>query len=161
MSSTGPERPAFDSAYGISASAEGLLPWSFVAERMERSRNYWVCTTRPDGRPHVMPVWGVWVGETLFFSTGETSIKARNLAADPRLVVHLESGDEAVILEGVAERRELGSAAHSDVVGAYAAKYDMDAAQLPGPDGWYTLRPATAFAWLEADYPGTATRFRL
>ena len=99
-----PERPGLDPSYGISTAEEGLLPWSWVSEQMERSRNYWVCTTRPDGRPHAMPVWGVWVDDTLWFSTGDGSVKARNLAADPRVAVHLESGDDAVMLEGTAER---------------------------------------------------------
>jgi hypothetical protein len=93
------ERPGLDPAYGISAEEEGLLPWSWVRDQTERSRNYWVCTTRPDGRPHAMPVWGVWIDDTLWFSTGDGSVKARNLAADPRVAVHLESGDECVIGE--------------------------------------------------------------
>lgn len=160
MSETEPERPAFDEAYGISSSGGGLLPWSFVTGRMEGSRNYWVCTTRADGRPHAMPVWGVWVDDTLFFSTSGQSVKARNLARDSRVVVHLESGDEAVIMEGVADDAELADGRHTRVVEAYASKYDMTPADLPGPDGWYTLAPTKAFAWLERDYPATATRFR-
>jgi len=155
------ERPGLHPAYGISTEADGLLAWSFVSEEMERSRNYWVCTVRSDGRPHAMPVWGVWVDETLWFSTGDGSVKARNLAADPRLVVHLESGDEAVILEGTAERRTLDADMHRRVVATYAAKYDMKPDDLPGPDGWYALRAATAFAWEERDFPRTATRWRL
>ena len=38
----------------------GLLPWSWAEERLRDSRNYWLATVRPDGRPHVMPVWAVW-----------------------------------------------------------------------------------------------------
>lgn len=155
------ERPGLHASYGISTDEEGLLPWSFVSDEMKRSRNYWVGTTRPDGRPHAMPVWGVWVDETLWFSTGDGSVKARNLAADPRLVVHLESGDEAVIFEGTAERPTLDPAVRDRVAAAYGAKYDMKPEQLPGVDGWYALRPSTAFAWQERDFPNTATRWRL
>jgi hypothetical protein len=50
---------------------------------------------------------------------------------------------------------------HARVVDAYAAKYAMTAADLPGPDGWYALRPAKALAWQERDFPNTATRWRL
>ncbi len=48
--------------YGVVGAEEGsgLLPWSWARSRLEHSRNYWVATTWPDGRPHVMPVWGVW-----------------------------------------------------------------------------------------------------
>jgi len=38
----------------------GLLPWSWAVERLSRSRNYWLATIRPEGGPHVMPVWAVW-----------------------------------------------------------------------------------------------------
>jgi PPOX class probable F420-dependent enzyme len=155
-----PERPGLHPSYGISTDEEGLLPWSWVSEQMEGSRNYWVGTTRPDGRPHAMPVWGVWLEDTLFFSTGDGSVKARNLAADPRVAVHLESGDEAVMLEGSAERASLDPDVHGRVVAAYGAKYDMMPDDLPGPDGWYILRPAVVFAWQERDFPRTATRWR-
>jgi PPOX class probable F420-dependent enzyme len=155
-----PERPGLDPSYGISTAEEGLLPWSWVSEQMERSRNYWVCTTRPDGRPHAMPVWGVWVDDTLWFSTGDGSVKARNLAADPRVAVHLESGDDAVMLEGTAERPSLDADVHHRVTTAYGAKYDMTADLLPGPEGWYALRASRAFAWQERDFPNTATRWR-
>jgi Pyridoxamine 5'-phosphate oxidase len=89
--------------YGIRPDGEGLLPWSFVDERMANARNYWVATTRPDGRPHATPVSGVWIDGSFYFGTGPGSRKARNLAKNQHLVVHLESGDEVVILEGVAE----------------------------------------------------------
>jgi PPOX class probable F420-dependent enzyme len=155
-----PERPGLHPSYGISTDEEGLLPWSWVSEQMEGSRNYWVGTTRPDGRPHAMPVWGVWLEDTLFFSTGDGSVKARNLAADPRVAVHLESGDEAVMLEGTAERASLDPDVHGRVVAAYGAKYDMTPDDLPGREGWYILRPAVVFAWQERDFPRTATRWR-
>jgi len=49
--------------YGLldAAQGAGLLPWSWAVERLQRSHDYWVATVRPDGRPHVMPVWGVWM----------------------------------------------------------------------------------------------------
>src|SRR3712207_802185 len=89
--------------YGIHPAADGLLDWSQVTAQLEQARNYWVATTRPDGRPHAAPVWGVWLDGAFYFGTGRTSVKGRNLAANPALTVHLESGDDAVILEGVAE----------------------------------------------------------
>ncbi len=49
--------------YGLldAAQGAGLLPWSWAVERLQRSHDYWVATVRPDGPPHVMPVWGVWM----------------------------------------------------------------------------------------------------
>jgi PPOX class probable F420-dependent enzyme len=148
--------------YGIHAGEDGLLTWGEVSARMERSRSYWICTVRPDGRPHAMPVWGVWVDEALWFSTGDESVKARNLAANPAVVVHLESGDEAVIFEGTAERvAEPDRALFERVAEVYDTKYDHRP-EYPGPgEAWYAQRATKAFAWHERDYPRTATRWRL
>ena len=95
-------RPPFK-GYGVPESDEGMLPWSWAGERLEQARNYWVSTARPDGRPHAMPVWGIWLDDAFFFGSGSKSAKTRNLTANPAIVVHLESGDETVILEGLAE----------------------------------------------------------
>ncbi len=64
--------------YGIPESEEGMLPWSHVVERLPGPRNYWVSTTRPDGRPHATPVWGVWVDNTLYFGGGPDTRRSRN-----------------------------------------------------------------------------------
>ncbi len=41
------------------------------------------------GAPHAAPVWGVVTGGTLYLYSERRTRKARNLAADPRVVVHL------------------------------------------------------------------------
>lgn len=153
-------RPTFTPGYGIDPSKiEGLLPWSFVAERMAGSRNYWVATTRTDGRPHAMPVWGLWLDGVFYFSTDPKSVKGRNLAARPEVVVHLESGDEAVILEGtvehVSEQAELVRFAD-----AYDAKYHFRPDPTNPDQGVYRLNVRTAFAWTEKDFLTTTTRWR-
>ena len=151
---TRPEMPG----YGVRSRGEGMLAWGWVEERMGGARNYWVATTRPDGRPHVAPVWGVWVDGTLYFGTGRRSRKGRNLAANPSVVVHLESGDDVVIIEGVAEAvADRTTVAAIDA--AYREKYGMGAGEDDGA-AWYALRPSAAFAWLERDFPNTATRWR-
>src|SRR5581483_11367565 len=96
-------RPLMPEGYGVPETEEGLLPWSWAVERLERARNFWFSTTRPDGRPHAMPAWGVWLDGALYFEGSPETRRARNLAANPALVVHLESGDEVVILEGEAQ----------------------------------------------------------
>src|SRR4051812_30272983 len=93
-------RPAMPAAYGIQAGNAGLLPWSWAADRLLTARNYWVCTVTDRGRPHAAPVWGVWYLHTLYFSTDPQSLKGRNLMTRADVVVHLESGDEVVILHG-------------------------------------------------------------
>lgn len=148
-------RPRFAPGYGISQEAEGRLDWDWAAERLFTARNYWICTAREDGSPHAAPVWGLWLDEAVVFATAPTSRKGRNLARDPRVAIHLESGDEVVILEGRVEPMQLDER----VADAYEAKYDFRPDAAGGSDGWYRLRPAVAYAWLERDYPNTATRF--
>ena len=144
--------------YGIATTPDGQLPWSWVIERLTSSRNYWICTTRADGRPHAMPVWGLWLTDAIVFSTDPASIKGRNLAARPELVVHLESGDETVIAEGRAERLTADELP-IDFVAAYEAKYGHHVDTSNPMFGFYRLRPSRVLAWREADFPTSATRF--
>lgn len=151
--------PLIPVAYKVPTDGSGgeLLPWTWAAERLLAARNYWICTTRPDGRPHAVPVWGLWLDDAVWFSTSAESQKARNLARNPAIVVHLESGDETVILEGEVES-ERDRERLERFADAYDEKYnyrpDLDA---DGPV--YVLRPKVAQTWLESDYPRTATRW--
>jgi hypothetical protein len=141
--------------YGIPTSIKGTLPWSHVIERMEKSRNYWVGTVGPDGRPHVVPVWGVWDAArgTLYFGGGPDTRWSRNLTANPQVTVHLESGDDVVILEGVVERiTDPNHPLVTPIDDAYEAKYQM----RHGTPFW-VLRPRVAFAW--SKFPNNATRW--
>lgn len=141
--------------YGIPETIEGVLPWSFALERLERAQNYWIATTRPDGRPHAVPVWGVLVEGTVYFGGGPETVWSRNLARDPRVVVHLESGDEVVIIEGTAVRHteeNTDAALLTKIDDAYEPKYDM----RHGTPVW-ELVPHVAFAW--SRYPDDTTRF--
>jgi general stress protein 26 len=147
----------FMPGYGISESEEGLLPWSWAVERLEKCRNFWVQSVRPDGRPHAMPVWGVWTDDRFYFSTAKTSRKAANLGANPRCVVCTEQATEAVIVEG--EAQVIDSAEMlSPVWDAYKAKYDWDVTGEP----MFAVRPSTAFAFIETaeQFATAATRWR-
>jgi len=135
-----------------------MLPWSWAVERLVNARNYWVSTTRPDGRPHAMPVWGIWLDDTFFFGSGRDSAKSRNLAANPAIVVHLESGDETLIVEGIAEP-VLDEALERRVDEAYGPKYDFKPESSGESDPWFVVRPKRAYAWTERGYPGSATQF--
>lgn len=146
--------------YGIldADAGAGLLPWSWAVERLSSAHNYWLATTRPDGAPHLMPVWGVWQDGAFYFSTSTGSRKARNLAADPRCVISTDMADEAVILEGVAEE-----VVDTELLQIFKLAYDTKYAWEidTGAGGIYAVRPTVAFAFIEkpADFPGTATRW--
>jgi hypothetical protein len=61
------------------------MPWTWAEERLGESHNYWIATSRPDGRPHLMVIWGLWLDGVFYFSTGGQSRKARNLEHDAPL----------------------------------------------------------------------------
>lgn len=146
-------------SYGVPVEGGELIEWSFVVGELERARNYWVVTVGRASRPHAAPVWGVFVGDDLFLETSPSTRKARNLARNPAVVVHTESGDEVVIVEGsaapFAPPADLGRALAS----AFAAKYR---GYEPEPVAWnegslYRVAPRVVFAW--RDMP-TATCWR-
>jgi pyridoxine/pyridoxamine 5'-phosphate oxidase len=153
-----PSRPDVPDGYGITSDPSDAGAWDDVARRIAASRNYWIASTRPDGRPHVMPVWGIWLDGELLFATDRVSRKGRNVAANPRVVVHLESGDDVVIVEGVAHEET-----SAELLSRYTDAYDAKYAIRPDPSDpatvTYALRPSVAFSWTEADYPNSATRW--
>src|SRR5437016_13689711 len=103
----------------------GLKPWRWALERLEKSHNYWIATTRPDGRPHLMVVWGIWWREAFWLSTGPRTRKAKNIAADPHVVIGTEKADEAVILDGTAEEIK-DRAASKQLAHIYNAKSGVE-----------------------------------
>ena len=74
------------------------------------------------------------------------------------MVVHLESGDEVAILEGVAE--DLNDAkVLAKIDDAFEAKYGMRVSTIPGDVVIFGMRPRVAFAWREKDFNKVATRW--
>jgi Pyridoxamine 5'-phosphate oxidase len=141
------------------------LSWPEVAARLAAARSYWLCTTMPSGVPHAAPVWGVVMNRALYLYSERRTVKARNLAADPRVVVHLESADDVVIVRGTAE--DLGTPAQVPaVVAALSAKYTSqeDRQYLPDADPAfdviYAIRPRSAMMWRLPDYEGSQRRWR-
>lgn len=144
--------------YAIPKHRKWLLSWPRAVARLERSRNYWVVTAQRSGRPHAVPVWGVFLDGAVCFGTDRGSRKAKNLARNRALVVHLESGDDALILHGRAEEvTDRGRMARIDL--AYRKKYKMRLTEAPGDLVVYALRPKTALAWRERDFNRRPTRW--
>lgn len=155
-----PTRPDLPASYRVPVDSNGLgeAAWSRASEMLASARNYWIATTRPDRRPHAMPVWGVWLDEMFWFATDRGSRKGRNLASNSALVVHLESGDDVVILEGLAEDAT-ASPLLPRVVDAYEKKYKWRLDASSPEQVIHRVRPRVAFTWLERSFPETATRW--
>jgi hypothetical protein len=149
--------------YGVLPADQGtgLLPWAEAERRLTVSHDYWVATVRPDGRPHVMPVWGVWLDSRLWFSSGLRSRKARNLAVDPRCTVTTDDARDPIVLEGTAERvTDLDRIA--GFLAAVNTKYDTDMTADfldPAVNGTFAVRPRWVFALREDDFSGSPTRW--
>lgn len=149
--------------YGRTGLDPVLLPWAWAERRLVSARSYWIATTRPDGRPHTRPVWGIWAGDGFFFSTG--SLAEGNLRQAKDITVHLDSGAEVVIVEGTAGGVTDPARARS-VSAAYAAKYHWDTESDLAD--WWQVTPHTVFGWIVdpsgedggACFHGSTTRWR-
>jgi hypothetical protein len=91
--------------YGVDTDRWNALPWSWAAQRLTGARNYWVVTVSAAGRPHALPVWGVWndAEHRFCFSCGSRSRKAANIAANPLVSIASDDTVEAMSLEGRAD----------------------------------------------------------
>ncbi len=160
--------------YGVPDDLDGVLPWSWAAERLERYRNYWVTTVSPDGAPHTMPVWGVWLEPrgAFYFSCAKAAFKARNLASNPAVAVGGDDTVEVVSLEGRAE--PVSDAAEADgMIDAWITKYGDDIGavdeaavaemrEFMRQNAIWAVRPTKAFGVIERqdDFGLRATRWR-
>lgn len=164
MSESRASRP-YMPGYGVVGPTEGrgLLPWSWAEERLASSRNYWVVTLWPDGRPHAMPVWGIWDNEdqSLWFTSSLQSRKVRNLTADPRCVVTTENAVDPVVVEGVAEI-VTDTDAIARVIALvnvkYATEYSVEFLN-PVVNATIRVRPHWAFGLVQEDFGGSPTRW--
>jgi hypothetical protein len=149
--------------YGLDK-ADGYVAWDDVEERLRESLHYWLATTRPDGRPHVVPRWGVWLDGTFWYDGSPETVHVRNLEENADAVLHLESGSEVTIVEGRSLRCDPITGGLGERLAAeYARKYGSE--YTPSPDAWSDeiaggmrrIDPVKVIAWSE--FPNDLTRF--
>jgi hypothetical protein len=157
---------------GVTPGAD-VLDWSEVEGRFTRDGWRWLATVRPDGAPHVMPVFGVWSESVLFIASKATARKSRNLDADGRCVLSTDVEGAHLIVEGEAsqvldeETLARASAAFERVYGwpTTIADAELDAdygAPTSGgpPYRVYQIRPSKVFALPSAaEFMPTRWRF--
>ena len=158
------DRPIFPEGYGVPETTEGLLSWDAVEGRLRASEHYWLASVRPDGRPHSVPRWGVWLNGRFYYDGAPTTRHTRNVEANPAVTLTLESGTEVVIVEGEsrATRADPG-----DLGGRLATAFEKYAASgyTPGPGSWAgedggglrVITPHRVLAW--TSFPTDCTRF--
>lgn len=104
-----------------------------TAGRLRAEEILWLGSVRPDGRPHLVPVWFLWEGETMLIFSKPENQKVRNIRQNPAVTVALDNtdrGDDITVLEGVAEL--IDDPAVTTTLPAYASKY----AALLADMGW-------------------------
>lgn len=155
-------------ASGPLAYDSAMLSWDYVDSRMRDAQNYWIASAGEDGRPHAVPVWGAWLADVFYFvGTGR---KVRNLRANPRAVVHLESGDDVVLIEG--SFKEIGQPSRDllrQVDEEFIRKYktyrpsehlnDRSKSNFP-PEGLFAVMPQLVIAWSGMASDATRWKFR-
>jgi hypothetical protein len=157
-------RPLMPDGYGVPENNKDLLPWSFVVERMTAATNYWIGTASKDARPAATPVWGAWYEGKLYFDGAPTTRRGRNISENPQVVVHLESGDQVVILEGDAvildgpPERALAEKLSELITAKYGAS-----GYSPKPDQWdvgglFIFTPRMGMGW--TSFPKDVTRWK-
>lgn len=151
----------FPANYGpAAAGAEDLLLWHDVAAMIAASPNYWLATTTEDGRPHLRPVDGVFVDDTLAFGGSPETRWVRHLLRRAGVSVSLPDAEHAVVLEGEVELvTDSGLAIAETVRAANAAKYPQYDTAAPGLRPFWALRPRRVYAWALTGFPDRATRF--
>jgi len=143
--------------YEFSTKKTDPLPWKWAVKRLKKSRQYWIATTRYDGAPHLMIIWGLWFEDSFWFSTGAKSRKARNMAENPRCVVGTDDAAKAVILEGAVELIDALHPEFESFAMAYEKKYNWDLRKME--QVVYRFRPSIGFGLYEKKFDQTATRW--
>ncbi|WP_329616709.1 pyridoxamine 5'-phosphate oxidase family protein [Streptomyces brevispora] len=156
-----------------SSSDAEARPWADAAKVLTEAELYWLTTVRPDGRPHVTPLIGVWWQGALYFSTGADERKARNLAANTEVVLTTGTNTWAegfdVVVEGRAER-VTDTSLLTGLAETWEAKYgkfwhfDVQDGMFVGAQGnraqVFAVSPRTVFGFGKGD-PFSQTRWRI
>ena len=139
--------------YGISKERQGMLSWSFVEEQMLDPKQYWLSTTKPNGLPHAIPIWGIWFESKLFFGGGPNTQNRKNLEHNSNIVAHTESGSNVVIIEGSVKIEEKEDVIQ-EIIKLYKEKYDMD-----HPPPFWRVDPKKVLAWKIDEFADTPTKW--
>lgn len=153
--------------YGVGGEGWRALPWSWAAARLAAARNFWLVTASAAGRPHALPVWGVWDDDDrrFAFSCSPNSRKAANLAANPQIVFAPGDTTECVSVEGRAHLVD-EHGRRAAWIERYLAKYRPISPDLSGDflraHALFEVVPDRAFAVIEREdeFADRATRWR-
>ncbi len=138
-----------------------ILQWPDVRKDLEEAPVYWVASTRPDGRPHVVPRDGIWLDDTWYYGGSDDTVHNRNVQKNAALSMHIGDGMKAIIVEGEASHvhpdQDIAERL-ADVNNTKYAHYGMKTtAETYTKGGVWALQARRILAW--TNLPEDATRF--
>lgn len=158
------DRPEMPQGYGVET-AKSFLTWAEVEARLLEATVYWLASTRPDGRPHVVPRWGAWLDGVFWYDGSPITRHARNVEGNHSCALHLEDGMAATIVEGDSIRSDPITGGLGQRISAEIGRKYSESGYAPGPDSWSDsiaggmriLHPRRVLAW--SRFPDDVTRF--
>ena len=76
--------------------------WRTLEARLSREATIWLATVRADGRPHMAPLWYIWLDGNIYVATGADTQKYANLRGNQSVALALPDASNVVIVEGEA-----------------------------------------------------------
>jgi hypothetical protein len=142
-------RPKFPEGYVDNPISE--VPWEYIEEKLTAAKHYWMCSVRPNGRPHVVPRWAVYLDGKLYYDGSPETRHARNILENPNTTVNLEDGQKAIILEGTSVPAPKPTPEFAQRLVAAFHKYAEDG-YTPEATQWdegglYVFTPRQCLAW--------------
>jgi len=153
-------RPEFPKGYVDNPVS--FVDWEWVVAQLTESKHYWLCSVRPDGRPHVVPRWGAFLDNKFYYDGSPETRHARNIEKNPHITLNLESGEKAIIMEGISKpagkpSSEFAKLLAKSISGKYAAL-----GYSPKPNQWdegglFVFTPRQCIAW--SNFTQNPTKF--
>ena len=143
-------RPKFPKGYVDKPTS--YLTWDWVATQLTEARHYWLCSVRPNGRPHVVPRWGVFLDNKFYYDGSPETRHARNITENPCVTLNLENGEQAIILEGVSQPAGKPDPEFAKRLAEAIGKKYAERGYSPAPDQWdegglFVFTPHQCIAW--------------
>lgn len=143
-------RPHFP--HGYVDRPKKFLTWEWVAAQVAESKHYWLCSVRPNGRPHVVPRWGAFLDHKFYYDGSPETRHAQNIMKNPHVTLNLENGEKAIFMEGTSRPAGKPDPQFAKrLAKAIGDKY-KDRGYSPKPNQWdkgglYVFTPRQCIAW--------------
>jgi len=137
---------------GYADNPASFVDWEWVAEQMTVSENYWLSSVRPDGRPHVVPRWGAFIDNKLYYDGSPETQHSRNIIKNPYVSLHLENGYKVVIMEGASKTADKPMPEFAQLLSEVITNKYASQGYSPKPNQWddgglYVFTPRQCLAW--------------